>query len=80
MAEKCSSPGAHRILLNVNPIFISLFEEEIIKRSSYDSTMVHQVTIIAVETKEDLQFFDIGGRSPLLDCLYFFSIRFDSAT
>ena len=42
--------------------------------------MVHKVTIIVAETKEHLQFFDIGGRSPLLNCLSFLRIGLDSAT
>ena len=29
--------------------------------------MAHKVTTIVAETKENLQFFDIGGRSPLLN-------------
>ena len=39
-----------------------------------------KVTIIVAETKEHLQFFDIGGRSPLLNCLSFLRIGLNSAT
>ena len=36
--------------------------------------MVHKVTIIVAKTKVHLEFFDIGGRSPLLNCLSFLRI------
>ena len=52
----------------------NLFEKKI-ERGSYFYKMAHKVSIIAMETKEHLQFFDIGDSSPLLNCLSFFKYR-----
>ena len=56
------------------------FAKESIKRGRNIYKIVHEATIIAVETKEHLQFFDIGRRSPQLNWLSFLSIRLNSAT
>ena len=42
--------------------------------------MPFKVTIIVAETMEDLQSFDINGRSPVLNCLSFFKSWFDSSS
>ena len=42
--------------------------------------MVDKMTTIAAQTKEELQFFDIDGTSPLLNFPSFFGIWFNSAT
>ena len=49
----------------------NLFAKKSIKRGSYVRKIVHKAIIIVAETKEHLQFFDIGRKSPLLNCLSF---------
>ena len=58
----------------------SVFLKESIKQGSNIDKTVHKATILVAETKEHLQFFDIGGRSPLLNNLSFLRIGLNSAT
>ena len=57
----------------------NLFVKKNIKRDSFICKMAHKATITLAETKEHLQFFNIGGRSLLFNFLNFLKIRLDSA-
>ena len=52
----------------------NIFAKKSIKRGSYVCKTVHKAIIIVAETRENLQFFSIGTRSPLLNFLSFLRI------
>ena len=74
MAAYCSAQGVHSRLLSINLMPSNLFAKKSIKRGSYVYKIVHKATIVVAEIKEHLQFFDIGRRSPLLNCLSFLTV------
>ena len=80
MAAECSEQGANSRLLSVSKIPSSLFEKESKKRGRNICKIVHKMIILVAETKEHLQFFFIGRRSPLLNCCNFLRIRLNSVT
>ena len=80
MAAQFSAQEAHSRLLGISTMISSLLSKYTINKGSYFSKMAHKATIIVAETNKHLQLFDIGGRSPLLNCLSFLKIGFNSAT